>query len=363
MVAYRKGLSALKAASTPSFPLQFQADFAQLRVESLQAHIQLAQACNSLRTCPPPAIAMTLGDQLQRSGKVGSQLHDSMKTFQSLSGRYKSLYQSCFDADPVSLMVVQMLQQSCLLLSQKIEAVLASCTSDRSRLTEPSKSSHVCSGAKSVLEVQSLQRVLSEISAEPVLPSSGITHAHMQMLMDTSLKLLQVRLSFPRFFFQTLQSTTIKLAITPQPKSTSDRAIWVQCESNLALKVEGVIQHGKQPGLFRKVHSVILVVSSCLMKADPVRGESKPHLPASNDLTQIAEPHNDYFSIQFLLSFPTPGFHTVSIETYVMDENGEKWDTGPQAGLTVKSYLDQTQQQNQQRAGLQYQAQRANAFP
>lgn len=40
--------------------------------------------------------------------------------------------------------------------------------------------------------------------------------------------------------------------------------ISVQSGSQLAVKVEGVIQHGSQPGLFRRVEGVLVTVSSLL---------------------------------------------------------------------------------------------------
>lgn len=69
--------------------------------------------------------------------------------------------------------------------------------------------------------------------------------------------------SIPRFFFQVLQSTSVKLAISPQPRVMGE-CISVQSGSQLAVKVEGVIQHGQRPGLFRRVEGVIVSVNSQL---------------------------------------------------------------------------------------------------
>lgn len=68
-------------------------------------------------------------------------------------------------------------------------------------------------------------------------------------------------LPIPRFFFQVLQSTSVKLSISPQPRVMGE-FISVQSGSQLAVKVEGVIQHGHKPGLFRKVEGVIVTVTS-----------------------------------------------------------------------------------------------------
>lgn len=66
-----------QAASTPLNPLSFQCEFVKLRIDLLQAFSQLICTCNSLKTSPPPAIAttiaMTLGNELQRCGRISNQ--------------------------------------------------------------------------------------------------------------------------------------------------------------------------------------------------------------------------------------------------------------------------------------------------
>ena len=54
-----------------------------------------------------------------------------------------------------------------------------------------------------------------------------------------------------------------------------------------------------------------------------------------NRLSETVEPHNDYFSTQFLLAFPVAGIHTVHINTQVLDDDEEIWNTGPAAQLQV----------------------------
>jgi integrator complex subunit 7 len=54
-----------------------------------------------------------------------------------------------------------------------------------------------------------------------------------------------------------------QLALSPSPRNPAE-PIAVQNNQQLALKVEGVVQHGSKPGLFRKIQSVCLNVSSTL---------------------------------------------------------------------------------------------------
>ncbi|KAK2490038.1 hypothetical protein MC885_009583 [Smutsia gigantea] len=288
---YHKGIASLTAASTPLNPLSFQCEFVKLRIDVLQAFSQLICTCNSLKTSPPPAIAttiaMTLGNDLQRCGRISNQMKQSMEEFRSLASRYGDLYQASFDADSATLRNVE----------------LKACDS-----------------------------------------------RHTACLCNAIISLLKVPLSFQRYFFQKLQSTSIKLALSPSPRNPAE-PIAVQNNQQLALKVEGVVQHGSKPGLFRKIQSVCLNVSSTL--------QSK----SGQDYKRV-EPHNDYFSTQFLLNFAILGTHNITVESSVKDANGIVWKTGPRTTIFVKSLEDPYSQQmrlQQQQAQQPLQQQR-NAY-
>ncbi|KAJ8790185.1 hypothetical protein J1605_004652 [Eschrichtius robustus] len=109
---YHKGIASLTAASTPLNPLSFQCEFVKLRIDLLQAFSQLICTCSSLKTSPPPAIAttiaMTLGNDLQRCGRISNQMKLSMEEFRSLASRYGDLYQASFDADSATLRNVEL---------------------------------------------------------------------------------------------------------------------------------------------------------------------------------------------------------------------------------------------------------------
>jgi len=78
-------------------------------------------------------------------------------------------------------------------------------------------------------------------------------------------------------------------------------------------------------------------------------------------MSQQVEPHNDYFSTQFLLAFPVTGVHQVAVEAAVVDEDAAVWTTGPRDTVTVKSYDEAVQRQKQQQYAAQRQQQRAAA--
>jgi len=66
-----------------------------------------------------------------------------------------------------------------------------------------------------------------------------------------------------------------------------------------------------------------------------------------NNLDQSVEPHNDYFTVSFILRFPVLGTHAVNIEAAIVDTEGARWRTGPKVGLQVKAYDDAIQRHQQ----------------
>ncbi|XP_017203290.1 integrator complex subunit 7 isoform X2 [Oryctolagus cuniculus] len=356
----------LLAASTPLNPLSFQCEFVKVRIDLLQAFSQLICTCNSLKTSPPPAIAttiaVTLGNDLQRCGRISNQMKQSMEEFRSLASRYGDLYQASFDADSATLRNVELQQQSCLLISHAIEALIldpesASFQEYGSTGTAPADSEYerrMMSVYNHVLEeVESLNRKYTPVS-----------YMHTACLCNAIIALLKVPLSFQRYFFQKLQSTSIKLALSPSPRNPAE-PIAVHNNQQLALKVEGVVQHGSKPGLFRKIQSVCLNVSSTLQSKSG-QDYKIPLDNMTNEMEQRVEPHNDYFSTQFLLNFAILGTHNITVESSVKDANGIVWKTGPRTTIFVKSledpYSQQIRLQQQQAQQPLQQQQQRNAY-
>ncbi|XP_053314662.1 integrator complex subunit 7 [Spea bombifrons] len=354
--SYHKGIASLTAASTPMNPLSFQCEFVKLRIDVLQAFSQLICTGNSLKTSPPPAIASTIamasGNDLQRCGRISTQMKHCMEEFKNLAARYNDLYRSSFDADSATLRNIEIQQQSCLLISYTIEALILdpeSCSFQDCSLSGSGQ-------ADSEYERKMLS-VFNHVLEEVELLGRKyppVSYLHTSCLCNAVISLLKVPLSFQRYFFQKLQSTSIKLALSPSPRNPTE-PIPVQSNQQLALKVEGVVQHGSKPGLFRKIQSVCLNVSSALqsklgqdfkISAEGVRSE----------MEQKVEPHNDYFSTQFLLNFSVLGTHQITVESSVIDSNGILWKTGPKTTIFVKSLEDpysqqiRLQQQQQQQA-------------
>ncbi|XP_069697826.1 integrator complex subunit 7 [Periplaneta americana] len=336
---YSKAVAALKAASTPLQSLQFQSEYTRLRAEFLQCLAQLVHTCHSLCTAPPPAVASAIAettrDNLQRYGHITNQLRKCVKEFRSCGELYWKLYQSAFDADPASLANIQILQQMCVLMAHSVERIAQANYQDETSLE--------FSYQQSNLETQHLIRCCQEASAVAQQLARNedlktITHQHIDCLLRQVEILAESSLCLPRYFFQVLQSTSVKLAISPQPRVLGE-SISVQSGSQLAVKVEGVIQHGKRPGLFRRVSGVVVTVSSQLQARSAHNNhDNKIGGDGGSVLTQTVAPHRDFFTAQFLLAFPTGGQYLLIVEASVIDEKSNVWRTGPRTSLTVKSH-------------------------
>ncbi|XP_001510160.1 integrator complex subunit 7 [Ornithorhynchus anatinus] len=363
---YHKGIASLTAASTPLNPLSFQCEFVKLRIDLLQAFSQLFCTCNSLKTSPPPAIAttiaMTLGNDLQRCGRISNQMKQSMEEFRSLASRYGDLYQASFDADSATLRNVELQQQSCLLISHAIEALILD--PESASFQEYSSSGALHADSEYERRMMSVyNHVLEEVESLN-RKYAPVSYMHTACLCNAVIAVLKVPLSFQRYFFQKLQSTSIKLALSPSPRNPAE-PIAVQSNQQLALKVEGVVQHGTKPGLFRKIQSVCLNVSSTLQSKSG-QDYKIPLDNMTNEMEQRVEPHNDYFSTQFLLNFAILGTHNITVESSVKDSNGIVWKTGPKTTIFVKSledpYSQQVRLQQQQAQQPSQQQQQRNAY-
>jgi len=336
---YHKGITTLKASVSSNHQLSFQCSYTSLRAEMFQAHSLLLASCATMKSCPPPAIAtavaMATGQDVQRLSHFATQMTECSKLFRSLGERYGQLYCSSFNADPVSLQNIEALQQSCLLISHSIDVLMK--TSQPSSLGEQgsvvNKSSAFRQSPLSLACTEILETVESLATQLEALP---VCHLQTECLIRASMTLLKVPFIFPKYFFCSKQATFMKLALSPSPRTPSE-PIAVTLDTQFVLKVEGVIEHGQHPGLYRDVQSVCLSVTWRAedKKLQAVDGKSSRDNVTS--LEQTVVPHHDYFSAQFLLSFNSPNVYHVTVSTSVIDSSGILWNTGPQNSLQVKT--------------------------
>ncbi|CAK8677491.1 unnamed protein product [Clavelina lepadiformis] len=374
---YHQAMTSLTAAVTPNHTLHFQCTYARLRCEMLQAHSQLVHACSLVRTCPPPAISsvtVNLESSSSDSPSTSSSiLLTQMKAcadwFLSVATGYSELHMTSFDSDPRTLININILQQSCSVMAQAIDVlVLSRSVGQRNvvlqnggleNLPQSDDDDHYTKAVRKAFAsvLLKLQDVLRTDN-----PAQPISHVQADCLMQCSSILLSVPHSYPRYFYQSLQTTNIKLAISPN-QHASNEPVSVEINQQLALKVEGVIQHentqsqdGAAASSYQDAESAVKekfrnVAKIKLQMKKTKQGQSKmqntKEVENDCDLEQIVEPHNDYFSSQFLVSFPVPGIYNINIDTSVKDSDGSWWKTGPQEVILVKSYDDVTRLQQQ----------------
>uniref|UniRef100_H2XLM2 Integrator complex subunit 7 C-terminal domain-containing protein n=2 Tax=Ciona intestinalis TaxID=7719 RepID=H2XLM2_CIOIN len=159
-----------------------------------------------------------------------------------------------------------------------------------------------------------------------------------------------------------LQTTSIKLAISPSQRGTSG-PVNVEINQQFTLKVEGVIQHvnstdsdviecaGDRDETYKKFREVARVkLSLRKTKQGQAKVTNTKVDEGKSHFVQTVNPRNDYFSTQFLVNFPLAGIYMLHIETNVEDGDGVWWKTGPKETVLVKAYDDSVriQQQTQQ---------------
>ena len=364
-----EGLDNLKASATPqssasSSHINFQLEYLKCRTEYLSTLRQMVVSSNTLRTSPPPAIASTQAkqshDDLQRCGRITSLLRSCVADFNRVGSLYGALYESSFDADPDTLCHIQVLQHICLCLSQWIEMVCLKSslhgnifdeqqiefTPSLSLATNNQDLSDYGIDIQGIVEIgEKVAQVFQHLMADPECPPP-ITNVHTQCLINVAHILASNQVCFPRYFYQSLQSTNIKLAVTPQPRSVNE-PINVSASQYVAIKVEGVITSTtSKTKMWRRVNVIKLTLNSTLQQptanqaAMLKEGKDPNSIMINQSVEKECTPHNDFFTQQFLIHFPIAGTHQLLIEAKIIDEQGITWKSGVKASLNIKSFED-----------------------
>jgi len=356
LTLFHRAISSLRCASTTTSPLSFQLEFVTCRVEVVTVLSCLVSAATSLSTSPPPAIAAALAaqsrDELQRCGRVTPQLRKVVRQLNTCAASWVKLAESSFDADSSSLALLAVQQQAMANLATWIEMVCLKSPLQGNIYTDtevefspsiPGIHKPTVELADFITNIQTVANSFQALASNPSPLAKPISHLHTTCMMEVVAKLTSHPLPYPRFFYQSLQQTKLKLAITPQPRAAGE-PVAVNTSQYMAVKVEGVIQRSGGPaGHFREVAGVVVQLNCAMQKMQekPNKTDSKEQ-STSTSLEQEAEPHNDFFSSQFLVPFPSPGLYTVNIDTAWKDKEGISWRTGAKCNLTVKSFEDRS---------------------
>ena len=315
----------------------------------IQVVSQLVWAATSLRTSPPPAIAAALAvqsrDDLQRCGRVTSQLRKVVKELEGCSQKLALLYESCFDADTASLAQLSVLQQATASLSQWIEMVCLKSSLQGSMYldTEIEFNPTLPLNFQPDVALQGFISVVQKVASRfrtlaTNQDAKPISHQHTSCLYDSVEILNSCPMPFPRFFYQSLKQTRLKLSVTPQPRAAGE-PVAVNTSQMLAVKVEGVIERGGGGGKLDDVSGVVVQLT-CGLQPGGTKVANDSKIDTNVSLEQEAEPHNDFFSSQFLVPFPVAGLYSLGVETLLVDKAGQRWRTRTSQSITVKSFED-----------------------
>eukprot|EP00794_Sanderia_malayensis_P020330 gene20330-22330_t len=336
---YQDALIDLKASVTPDHAFYFQYKFAKLRSEMLRAYSHLITCCCSLRTCPPPAVAMAVsiatGQDVHQLSRLGSQFQSCAKAFTSIANGFGTLFRTSFNADPSTLQIIKILQESCQLMVYSIEILILNRKEGSvlsSELTNSSIKENSSNIHRNIQAIACMNQNIVEIieGLATQVKDTQICHLQTQYLCQAIASQLDIPIPYPSYFFKSLQATSIKLTVSPSSKSIHE-PILVNIDSQLALKVEGLIEDNDNAGIFRKVSRICLTVKvKASDKSKPAVLDIKGKQPTNLVLEDTVQPRNEYFSSQFLIAFNSTGNHELIIMASVRDENGGCWDTGPQ---------------------------------
>lgn len=122
-----------------------------------------------------------------------------------------------------------------------------------------------------------------------------ISRRQIALLESISDELLRAPLSVPRFFFQAIQQTCIKLAISPSGDA------YIMEGSTFAMLVEGVVVHGRtarRESRIRRAAKVLLSVTATQQQQQvPLTAKGASSDGSGLVLQSLCVPHNDYFQV------------------------------------------------------------------
>lgn len=337
---YQEGLTNLKAAVTTDHPLYFQFKFSRLRADMLRAYSQLLTCCSSLRLNPPPSLArsssLATGKEVHHLSRLASQFQSSAAMFNNVAMGYQSLYKSSFNCDKTTLQNIQLLQESCQVISYAIETlVLLRCNERVCPEFQSGQNTEVNEYLKTVTDTNlEILRNVQEIDSET--KDMPISHRQINYLANIVVCHLKIGFSYPLYFFKSRQNTSLQLSITPG-NALPDNPYLVNITHDMALKIEGVITDKGIGTRFRHPNKVNIVVKvKPSTNARNAANDIKPIQMTEMVFKESAKPRSDYFSTQFLLSFKYLGHHTVKVIAGIEDDDRVDWDTGPSFMIHVE---------------------------
>ncbi|VDM99404.1 unnamed protein product, partial [Thelazia callipaeda] len=231
-------------------------------------------------------------------------------------GKWLDLYKRCFDADNNTLTFLELYSIMCSVFSSGIQML-----TEQQPLSPliVSVSSHYSLANRHLRSLLLWAKV--EIGKMDVIPvEKRLTKKNLELVVDVFKNLSGLPICVPRFFFQQLKYTQIKLNVLPQPE-LMEKAINVSSNHKVPILVEGAIESTHMSSVYAVTVEAVARFSS---------DSNKDYLESRT----VTPSEGKFFSAQFLLSFPESCTMEFFV-TFVDQKTRRQWQSDVTAELKI----------------------------
>ncbi|VDQ03382.1 unnamed protein product [Trichobilharzia regenti] len=172
-------------------------------------------------------------------------------------------------------------------------------------------------------------------------------------------KVVQVASHWPRFFFQRLQTTTVRLVLLPKAGSNPDDVLTISNDVCHMIQVMGVVQQRSRldkKALLRRIEAVEIAVNVNEICPESIRNGQYTKLDLIYSTQKATQLKGDYFHSEFCIRFPqstqvmmhsnsggilrqSDRIFCIHAHPIIIDSLGSHWDLSANAGATDESVL------------------------
>ncbi|KAH8859409.1 Integrator complex subunit 7 [Schistosoma japonicum] len=176
-------------------------------------------------------------------------------------------------------------------------------------------------------------------------------------------KVVQIASHWPRFFFQRLQTTTVRLVLLPKAGSNPDDILTISSDICHMIQVMGVVQQRsrlEKQALLRRIKAVQIAINVHEICPETIKTNQFTKTDCIFSTKKIAQLKGDYFHCEFCIRFPQTELNNISsVESVIVtasnrqsdrifcihahpiliDDFGSHWDLSTNAGASDESVL------------------------
>ncbi|XP_018650450.1 hypothetical protein Smp_124700 [Schistosoma mansoni] len=180
-------------------------------------------------------------------------------------------------------------------------------------------------------------------------------------------KVVQLATHWPRFFFQRLQTTTVRLVLLPKAGSNPDDVLTISNDICHMVQVMGVVQQRSRltkQTLLRRITAVQIIINVNEISPETIKTNQFTKLNCIFSTKKTAQLKGDYFHCEFCIRFPQSELNNIPFSSSVenvmttaagvrqndrifcihahpilIDDLGSYWDLSANAGASDESVL------------------------